>query len=45
METQNEQIEDMIQREWKKTQEQQLWWDTERKFCQKLNRPDGNIIK
>jgi len=44
METQNEKIDRRhVTEKVDKTQEQQLRWDRERKFCQKLNRPGGNI--
>jgi hypothetical protein len=44
METQNEKIDRKhVTERVDKTQEQQLWWGTKRKSCQKLNRPGGNI--
>jgi len=44
METQNEKIDRRhVIEKVDKTQEQQLWWDTERKICQKINILGGNI--
>jgi hypothetical protein len=44
METQNDKIDRRhVTEKVDKTQERQLWWDTERTFCQKLNHPGGNI--